>query len=138
MKLVSTLPERVGFLHAVPILDLFTLLLIALLIGPGLLNQSGIQVEAPVSRFQISRSADAKVITVTEGDPVVVWLGRERVTEDELISKLKEMNVESGPSQVAYIRCDRRISAGDERRITESVLAAGFRVYLLGGSEGGR
>ncbi len=142
MKLISTLPDRVGFLHAVPILDLLALLLIALLMGPSFLSQSGVQVELPVSRYQIARSADAQVITVTEGDPVVLWLGRERVTPQELDVRLKEIREASmaregsTPIPVAYIRTDQRIDVAEERRVAEQVLAAGFRVYLLGKPEG--
>ncbi|MBB5350035.1 biopolymer transport protein ExbD [Haloferula luteola] len=135
MKLVSTLPERIGFLHAIPVLDLFTLLLLALLMGPTFLNQSGVQVEMPASQYQIPRNADARVITLTEGDPVVLWLGRERLSEQDLVARLKEQTGEGGPIPVAYIKTEQRIPAGVERRIAEQVLNAGFRVYLLGGAK---
>jgi len=39
MKLESTLPERPGFLHAVPLIDMFGLLLIFLLLGPAFVAQ---------------------------------------------------------------------------------------------------
>ncbi|GAA5483762.1 ExbD/TolR family protein [Haloferula sargassicola] len=132
MKLVSTLPDRVGFLHVVPVLDLLALLLIALLLGPSFLNQSGIQVEMPVSRYQLARTADARVITLTAGDPVVIWLGRDRVSEDELVSRLKEEREGSTTIPIAYLRSDQAIPAGEERRIAELVLGSDFRVYLLG------
>ena len=132
MKLQSSLPERVGFLHAVPILDLFALLLVGLLLGPVFLNQAGVQVELPVSRFQLARSADATVVTVTEGDPPVLWLGRERMEEVELAGRLEEIRAKSATIPVAYIRSDETVDAGAERRVVELVLGAGFRVYLLG------
>ena len=137
MKLESTLPDRVGFLHVVPILDLFALLLVALLLGPAFLNQAGVQVELPVSRFQLARSADATVVTVTEGQPPVLWLGRERMDEVALAERLESIRAQSATIPVAYIRSDAGVTAGEERKVVELVLGAGFRVYLLGKPAGG-
>ena len=64
MKLESTLPEQPGFLHAVPLLNLFTLLLVFQVLGPAFLLQSGVSVELPPSRFQMERFEDPLVITV--------------------------------------------------------------------------
>ncbi|MGB1130330.1 MAG: biopolymer transporter ExbD [Haloferula sp.] len=132
MKLETTLPERVGFLHALPICDLFALLLIAVLLGPSFITQAGVQVEMPVSRFQVARDSDASVITITPGEPPVLWLEREQVTEEELLERLQERRVASLQVPVVYVRSDHEISAGFERRVAELALHAGFRVYLLG------
>ncbi len=132
MKLVSTLPERVGLLHAVPVFDLFVLLLVALLMGQSFLNQSGVEVELPVSRYQVVRSSDANVVTLTPGSPPVIWLERQRVTSDELIAKLAERREASASIPILYIRSDKTVSAEYERRVAETGLNAGYRVYLLG------
>ncbi len=132
MKLETTLPDRVGFLHAVPILDLFALLLVALLLGQSFMNEAGVQVELSMSRYQVARSSDAPVITLTEGEPPVLWLDRERVTEDELVARLESLREESGGVPSIYVRADRSIESGHERRVAEAALTAGFRVYLLG------
>lgn len=132
MKLVSTLPERVGFLHAVPILDLFALLLVALLLGQSFMSEAGVQVELPVSRYQVARTSDASVITLTEGSPPVLWLDREQVGEEELAARLAALREATGSVPSVMVRSDRAVAAGDERRIAEVALAAGFRVYLLG------
>lgn len=132
MKLESTLPERVGFLHAVPIVDLFALLLVAVMLGPSFITQAGVQVEMPVSRFQIARQADASVITITQGEPPVFWLERERVTEEELIERLEGRRKASIQVPVVHLRCDQHIPAEVERRVAELALQSGFRVYLLG------
>lgn len=137
MKLVSTLPERVGFLHAIPIFDLFALLLIAIMLGPSFITQAGIQVEMPVSKFQVARHSDASVISITQGDPPVLWLERVRVTEEALIELLEERRQASLQVPVVYLRSDAQISADFERRVAELALQAGFRVYLLGKSEEG-
>jgi len=135
MKLETTLPERVGFLHAVPIFDLFALLLIAIMLGPSFITQAGVQVEMPVSRFQVARHSDASVITITQGEPPVLWLERIRVTEEELVKQLEERRQASLQVPVVYLRSDAQISSDFERRIAELALQAGFRVYLLGESK---
>ena len=135
MKLETTLPERVGFLHAVPIFDLFALLLIAIMLGPSFITQAGVQVEMPVSRFQVARQSDASVITITQGEPPVIWLERVQVSEEELVAKLESRRLASIQVPVVYVRSDKQISAEFERRVTELALQAGFRVYLLGRAE---
>ncbi|MBK1827583.1 ExbD/TolR family protein [Haloferula rosea] len=138
MKLETTLPERVGFLHAVPIFDLFALLLIAIMLGPSFITQAGVQVEMPVSRFQVARQSDASVITITQGEPPVIWLERMQVSEEELVAKLESRRQASIQVPVVYVRSDKQISAEFERRVTELALQAGFRVYLLGRAEESR
>ncbi len=137
MKLESTLPERVGFLQAVPIFDLFALLLVALLLGQSFMSEAGVQVELPVSRYQLSRMSDASVITLTEGEPPVIWLDRNRMSEEQLPQTLAEMREKTAGVPSVYLRSDASIAAGHERRIAEMALAAGFRVYLLGQAEEG-
>lgn len=132
MKLRSTLPERAGFLHAVPIFDLFGLLLIAILLGPSFLSQAGVEVDLPVSRYRLARQADTTVVTITPGDPPVLWLGREKVDRETLVERLEARSEASVRAPVAYIRSDESVEAGFERRVAEAALGAGFRVYLLG------
>lgn len=132
MKLETTLPERVGFLHALPIFDLFALLLVAILLGPSFMTQAGVQVEMPVSRFQVARDGSASVITITEGEPPVLWLERQQMTEIELLAELEERRLASLQVPVVYVRSDQNIPAEVERRVAEVALQAGFRVYLLG------
>ena len=128
----TTLPERVGFLQVVPAADLFALLLVAILLGQSFVSEAGVQVELPVSRYQLSRAADASVITLTEGQPPVLWLDRDRLSEDELIESLARIRDRAASVPSVYLRSDKAVPAGEERRVAELALAAGFRVYLLG------
>lgn len=132
MKLESTLPERVGFLQAVPVFDLFALLLVALLLGQSFMSEAGVQVELPVSRYQLSRTSDASVITLTEGEPPVLFLDRDRMSEEELVEALSTIREKTPGIPSIYVRSDASVDAGHERRIAEVALDAGFRVYLLG------
>ena len=132
MKLVSTLTERVGFLHAVPIGDLFALLLITLLMGPTFLSQAGVEVELPVSNYQVARHVNPMVVTLTEGAPPVAWLEREQVSLEELSARLAERREKSVQAPVVYLKTDRRIPAKYEREVAELVLRSGCRVFLMG------
>ena len=132
MKLVSTLPERAGFLHAIPLFDLFVLLLVFILLGPSFVRHSGVRVEMPMSRYQVDRDPNAAVITITRGSPAVLWLERQQVSEAELIQQLAQRREESGTVPTVYIRSDAEISSAYERQVAETALQQGFRVYLLG------
>ncbi|MEP4079642.1 ExbD/TolR family protein [Haloferula sp.] len=132
MKLVSTLPERAGFLHAIPLFDLFALLLVFIMLGPSFVRHSGVSVEMPMSRYQVERDPNAAVITITQGSPAVLWLERERVSEAELIQRLAERRGQSAAVPTVYIRSDADIPASYERQVAETALQQGFRVYLLG------
>ncbi|MGB6219822.1 ExbD/TolR family protein [Haloferula sp.] len=132
MKLVTTLPERAGFLHAIPLFDLFGLLLVFILLGPSFVRHSGVRVDMPMSRYQVERDPNAAVITITQGNPAVLWLERQRVTEGELIKSLAERREQMATVPTVYIRSDAEIPASFERRVAESALQQGYRVYLLG------
>ena len=67
MKLETTLEEKPGFLHALPLFDLFALVTMLLLLGPMFLSQSGVMVEVPSSRFQMQRYGDSIVVTIGPG-----------------------------------------------------------------------
>jgi hypothetical protein len=97
MKLEMTLPERPGFLHAVPVLNLFALLLLFLLLGPSFVMHSGISVELPPSRFQMERYRESLVVTLGPGQPTPrIHLGRDAVTLAELIQKLEVLRGDGG------------------------------------------
>ncbi|MCW1886962.1 biopolymer transporter ExbD [Luteolibacter flavescens] len=136
MKLESTLPERPGFLFVVPVFNLCGLLLVFLLLGGQFVNQSGVAVELPVSRFQMERQTDASVVTVTAGDPPGYWLEREPVTLEQLSERLDaRRGSESGPSTTVLLRVDKGVPVETQRTVAEVALQKGLRVYLLGQPE---
>lgn len=134
MKLTLTLPERPGFLHALPVLDLFALLWLLFLLAPSLVLQSGIGVELPPSRFQLERYKDSVVITVKSlADGPVIHLGREQITRDELDNRMRILQ-SAGASRktMVLLQCDRDTPVEVERDLTEMVLGKGFRIALVG------
>ena len=134
MKLEMSLPERPGFLHAVPVLDLFALLWLLFLLGPSLLRQSGVAVELPPSRFQLERYQDSLVITLGRGENgATIHFGRDVVTLSGLAERLETLRTEGAQAKtMVLLQTDQGIPVGIERQITELVLDKGFRVAQVG------
>lgn len=134
MKLEMTLPERPGFLHAVPVLNLFGLLLLFLLLGPSFVMHSGISVEMPPSRFQMERYRNSLVVTLGPGQPDPrIHLGREAVTLPELMARLEAQKADGGAARsIVLLQTDEGTPVGIEREVTEAILAKGFRVAFVG------
>jgi biopolymer transport protein ExbD len=134
MKLELTLPERPGFLHALPVLDLFALLWLLFLLAPSLLRQSGVGVELPPSRFQLERFQNSVVITLRPGEgETVIHLGREAVTREHLIKHLDALREDGADrTSMVLLQSDLGTAVGVEREITELVLEKGFRLALVG------
>ena len=137
MKLETTLEERPGFLHALPLFDLFALVTMLLLLGPMFLSQSVMSVEMPASRFQMQRYGDSIVVTVGPGDSeAALYLGRRAVSPDQLAASLEELrNDERMSRALVLLKSDIRTTVGMERKVSEMILAAGFKMALVGNAE---
>lgn len=134
MKLETTLEDRPGFLHAMPLFDLFALVVMMLLLGPLFLSQGGISVEVPSSRFQMQRYGDSIVVTVGSGsEEAPIYLGRQAVTVEELAAQLAALKLDERMRRaVVLLKTDIRTTVGMERKVSEVVLGAGFRLALVG------
>lgn len=134
MKLETTLDERPGFLHALPLFDLFALVVLLLLLGPMFLSQSGISVEVPGSRFQMERYSKSIVVTVGPGGrDASLYLGRSTITLDGLRARLGSLKGDEEMSRaVVLLKSDVATSVGMERLLSEIILDAGFDLALVG------
>jgi biopolymer transport protein ExbD len=134
LKLETTLPERPGLLHAVPVLDIFALLWLLFLLGPSLLRQSGVSVELPPSRFQLERYRETLVITLGPGvDGPRIHLGRDQLDLPELTARLEKLRGEGAPAKaMVLLQTDAGTPVGLERQVSEIVLGKGFRLALVG------
>jgi len=134
MKLEMSLPERPGLLHAVPVFDIFALLLLFFLMGPSFVLQSGVTVDLPPSRFQMERFEDTLVVTLGPGEPDLrIHLGRDPVTMSELGERLDALREAGAPTKtIVLLKTDEGTPVRDERLISELVLEKGFRLGLVG------
>lgn len=134
MKLEMTLPERPGFLHAIPILNIFALLLLFFLLGPSLVLQSGVAVDLPPSKFQMERYQDALVVTLGPGEPGPrIHLGRDSVTQEKLAERLDKLRADGASAKtIVLLQTDAGTPVGVEREVSELVLGKGFRLAMVG------
>ncbi|MCX6879194.1 MAG: biopolymer transporter ExbD [Verrucomicrobia bacterium] len=136
MKLEMTLPERPGFLHVLPMLDLFLLLLLFFMLGPSLVLQSGVMVELPPSKFQMERFRNAMVVTLGPGHAAPrIHLGRQPVTLEELAARLDGLRAEGAAAKaIMLLQTDADTAVGMEREVAEMILSKGFRLAMVGQS----
>ncbi|MEY3394267.1 MAG: hypothetical protein RL346_503 [Verrucomicrobiota bacterium] len=134
MKLESTLDERPGFLHVLPLFDLFMTAVLLLLLAPAFFIQSGVGVELPASQFQMQRYREAIVITLHAGksDPQI-YLGREAVDPAGLRARLEKMKLDADMSRaVVLLKTDQTASSGMQAEVIELVLGMGYKLALVG------
>jgi biopolymer transport protein ExbD len=136
MKLESNLPERPGLLHAMPVFDIFALLLLFFLLGSSFVLQSGVRVDPPPSRFQLERFEETLVVSLVTGAADAlpsIYFGRELVTAAELTERLAIIRQDGKAAQVVVLlRSDQFTPVIFEREIAESILDLGFRLALVG------
>lgn len=134
-----TLPERPGLLHAVPILNLFALMWLLLLLSPALLQQSGVAVDLPPSRFQLERFQDTLVVTLGPGETQPrIHFGRDSVSIAELSKRLDQLRTQGTAAKaLVLLQTDAGTPVGVERQITELVLGKGFHLALVGANTPG-
>jgi biopolymer transport protein ExbD len=134
MKLEITLPERPGFLHVLPIVDLFLLLMLFFMLGPSLVLQSGVMVDLPPSKFQMERFRNPLVITLGQGQSTVrIHFGRQPVTLAELAARLDVLRAEGAAAKaIILLQTDVGTPVGTERQVAEMIVGKGFRLALLG------
>lgn len=137
MKLETTLEESPGFLHALPLFDLFVLMTMLLLIEPMFLSQSGIMVDVPASQFQMQRYQESIVVTLGSGEKEPrLHLGRQSVTLEELKTQLESLRADERMSRaLVLLKTDVGTSVGMERQVTELIISTGFKMALVGKSE---
>jgi biopolymer transport protein ExbD len=139
VKLEMSLPERPGLLHAVPVLNIFALLWLLFLLAPSLVQQSGVAVELPPSRFQLERYQDALVVTLGPGETEPrIHFGRDSVNFSDLAERLEKLRADGANAHaMVLLQTDAGTPVGVERQVTEMVLQKGFRLAVVGANAPG-
>lgn len=129
-----TLPERPGFLHVLPVVNLFLLLVLFFMVGPSLVLQSGLKIELPPSKFQMERFQDTMVVTLSPGQPPSnIHYGRLPVTLAELATLLDQKRADgSAAKAVVLLHSDLETPVQMEREVAEMIIGKGFRLALVG------
>ncbi len=134
MKLETTLDERPGFMHALPLFHLFITVMMMLMLGPAFLNQTGVSVELPASQFQMQRYQESIVITLHTGEAgQQIYLGREAVSLEELQAKLEVFKADEVMSRaMVLLKTDLGTPSGVQSEMINVILGLGFKVALVG------
>lgn len=128
MKLESTLPGKVGYLHVGPILDTLLILLIFFLLNSNVIFRSGISVDPPLSQSVLESMASADIIAISAGEnPRIVW-NDEEVNLDEVRIRIEALS-EFANAQVV-IRGDKKAHLHTVVEITNAAQRAGVDVAL--------
>jgi biopolymer transport protein ExbD len=133
VKLETTLNERPGFLHVLPLFDLFITVTMLLLLGPVFLSQSGVNIELPVSQFQMQRYRESIVVTLHSGkSEPQVYLGREAIRMEDLGSRLELLKADDAMSRaIVLLKTDLNTPTGVQSKIIDLILRLGFKVALI-------
>lgn len=137
MKLQTTLPEGVGFLHAVPLFNLFAVLLMCYTLGPKLEEKTGVSVQMPASLFLQESYEEAAVVTMTADGGGELYVGTQRIHVEELDARLDEqLQSSSGANRAIVIMADRLVPSEQLRQVAEICLRKGLRVVMAGSGRG--
>jgi biopolymer transport protein ExbD len=134
MKLELSLPERPGFLHVLPVFNLFLLLMLFFMLGPSLLLQSGVRLELPPSKFQMERFRNALVVTLGPGQAAPrIHIGRQPLSLAELETRLDALRADGTAAKaIILLQADVETPVGVEREVAELILGKGFRLAMVG------
>lgn len=134
MTLTMTLPERPGFLHVIPVLDLFLMMVLFFMVAPSLILQSGVTVEPPPSKFQMERFQDTLVVTLGAGQAEGnIHVGRKSVKFEQLEEILDAKRADgSAAKSIVLLQTAAEIPVRTERKVAEMIIGKGFRLALVG------
>lgn len=132
MKLQSTLPQRVFFIHFAVVLNVLILVFVMTLASSYIESNYGYGVKVPSSRFMMNVTGTRYVLSVTAGENPVFFLNNKRVTgglpmlRNEL-GRIAGAYGEGGGSRTTIILYfDRAVSHGMEQELINLILEKGM------------
>src|SRR5437016_13838911 len=84
MRLSRTSQISVGWLYAVPLLDVVFLLFFFFLLSSNFVLQPGISVTVPFSRFTLGPQPNQQITSITGGPNPAIYLRDQKVSLDQL------------------------------------------------------
>ena len=128
MRLEMTLPERPGFLHALPLIDLLALVMLFPLLTSSLVPQAGAEVELPETSFRLQRVSNPIVVSITGGTDPQFWVGKDRVERDSLLDAVRARAEEwdEGGAAAVLLKVD-KTAQSDGMEVCYALLREGYR-----------
>ena len=113
-------------LHALPVFDLFALLLLFFLLGPSMVLQSGVRVRPPPSTSLLEPMPRAHIITLSAGRQPQIFLNDQPLSLMGLRTALAEPP--RGGIRQVLVRADELAAHGLVVRVCQLALDAGYEV----------
>ncbi len=115
-------------INVTPFVDVMLVLLVIFMVTAPLLTV-GVPVDLPKTQAAaLSKPEEPLVVSVTaKGE---VYLQETKVTDDELLDKLKLIATQKAEQRI-YVRCDRTVAHGRCAETMGSIMAAGFAKIAL-------
>jgi len=134
MKLELTLPDKPGFLHMLPGLDILALVLVYPLFGPSFVQQTGINVTLHESSWRYEQMENPVVITLGAGEDTPMWINKRQVLLADLESEIKRLQSEEDGNTIttAVLRTDVLVPSGVEKDVINRVIKIGLDCGLIG------
>lgn len=131
MKLKMSLPEKPGFLHILPLIDMLALVMLFPMLTTSLMPQAGVEIELPETNFRLQRVSNPIVVSITGGIDPQFWVGKQQVEREQLLSVVREHSKswEAGGSPAVLLKVAKSAqSHGME--VSYQLLGEGYRCLL--------
>lgn len=134
MKLELTLPSRPGLLHALPGLDLLSLILMFPLLGSSFVRQAGMEVIVHESPWRYQQMDNPVVITLGAGEDLPIWVNKKKILLADLEVEIKRLQNEPGGGAIstAVVRTDVAVPSGVEKEVIIRIQKMGLNLGLMG------
>lgn len=127
------LPKQDGFLLFLPVLDLFVLVFVFALLMSRFTMIGGHKVELTGTSSRIPAAEHAVVLEVLPGEPLQLWMNKEKVSVTELEAKLaeEEQKWTYGGQPVIMLKLDKALTLAQSSAVKNTILQSDFSIWVV-------
>lgn len=132
MKLQSTLPQHVFFIHLAVVLDVLVLVFVMTLASSYVESNYGYSIKVPSSRFMMNVTGTRYVLSVTAGENPVFFFNNKRLDggfpmlRNELDRIASKYGEGGGSRTTIILYFDKAVSRDMEQRLIDLILEKGM------------
>jgi len=132
MKLHRTTRYNPELFSLIPLVNVLALVFAFLTLGQHFVLSPGLSVSLPVSPFALNTAKDARIINITAGAIPQIFFGDQRVTLDDLASRL---SADTSAERTLLVRADRAVPYQVVSDVMNLGLSHGFAVTMAAASQ---
>lgn len=117
------LKEPISEINVTPLVDVMLVLLIIFMVTAPMIQQ-GVEVDLPQTSQKGSLSIEEKDVVVTINAKKEIFIGKVKISEDELDEKLKAI-FENKTVKIAYLQSDKKVDYGFVVKVMNALKNAG-------------